>query len=229
MPVPSPLDPQLLSLVVHEFRTPITIVAGYLRMMLRDSSNPLGDGHRRMVEEAERSCGRLAALVAELSDLTNLIAATAAFNRHDLNLFSILDEAVAQLASTTDLPIVAGGTDEEAIVKGDAVRLRQALVATLTALRREMLPDDRLVVERQIYKAGKKRNAIIAAGTDAVVRRLLASPSRGIGPFNVWRGGAGLALVIAEQVINAHGGKLAAPQPAAVTQPGAAIILPVRS
>jgi signal transduction histidine kinase len=227
MPVPRPLDPQLLSLVVHEFRTPITIVAGYLRMMLRDSSNPLGDGHRRMVEEAERSCGRLAALVAELSDVSNLIADTAAFNRHDVNVFSILDEAVAQLASTTDLPIVAGGSEERAILKGDAVRLRQAFGAMLTALRRELLPDDRLVVERQIYKSGKKRNAIIAAGNDAVVRRLIASPGRGMAAFNVWRGGAGLALVIAEQVINAHGGKFGAPQRAASTQPGAAIILPI--
>src|SRR5947207_2334606 len=35
------IDPQLLSLAVHEFRTPASVVGGYLRMLQRDSDPPL--------------------------------------------------------------------------------------------------------------------------------------------------------------------------------------------
>ena len=59
----------LLSLAVHEFRTPASVVGGYLRMLLRDADQPLTDRQRKMIEEAEKSCARLVALIAEMSDI----------------------------------------------------------------------------------------------------------------------------------------------------------------
>ena len=50
----SAADPyaQLISLAVHELRTPIGVVSGYLRMLLREADEPLDaapaqDGGRR--------------------------------------------------------------------------------------------------------------------------------------------------------------------------------------
>ena len=61
--------PRALSLAVHELRTPVTVVAGYLRMVLREQAGPVTEKQRKMLEEAERSCTRLSALVTEMSDL----------------------------------------------------------------------------------------------------------------------------------------------------------------
>ena len=52
------LFPRVMSLAVHELRTPVTVVSGYLRMLLRDQAGPLTDKQRKMVEEADRSCTR---------------------------------------------------------------------------------------------------------------------------------------------------------------------------
>ena len=71
-----PRWPRLLSLTVHEFRTPMTVVAGYLRMLLKDRAGPITEQQRRLLEEAEKSCARLSALLAEVSDLANLEAGT---------------------------------------------------------------------------------------------------------------------------------------------------------
>src|SRR6266536_6063873 len=60
--------PPLLSLAVHEFRTPASVVGGYLRMLQRDGDG-LSDRHRKMIDEAEKSCTRLVGLIAELSDI----------------------------------------------------------------------------------------------------------------------------------------------------------------
>ena len=65
---------QLLSLAVHEFRTPASVVGGYLRMLQRDADVPLSQRQRRMIDEAERSCQRLVALIGELSEIQKLDA-----------------------------------------------------------------------------------------------------------------------------------------------------------
>src|SRR3990170_3418924 len=89
-----PRWPKLLSLAVHEFRTPITVVAGYIRMVLRERAGPISDQQRKLLEEAEKSCGRLSALVSEMSDLSALEGGTAAFNAATLELGGVLAEAV---------------------------------------------------------------------------------------------------------------------------------------
>lgn len=45
---------QLITLAVHEFRTPASVVGGYLRMLQRDPDNPLTERQRKMVEDAEK-------------------------------------------------------------------------------------------------------------------------------------------------------------------------------
>src|SRR5687768_3635603 len=66
------LFPRAMSLAVHELRTPVTVVAGYLRMLLKEQGGPLTDIQRKMLEEADRSCGRINALVTEMSELGKL-------------------------------------------------------------------------------------------------------------------------------------------------------------
>jgi len=97
-----PRWPKLLSLTVHEFRTPMTVVAGYIRMLLKDRAGPLSDPQRRLLEEAEKSCTRLSALLAEVTDLSNLEAGTMAFNRQPAELQVLLRGAVDQLPDLPD-------------------------------------------------------------------------------------------------------------------------------
>jgi signal transduction histidine kinase len=72
--LPNELDrfPRTMSLAVHELRTPVTVVCGYLRMVLKEHGGPLTDKQKKMLQEAERSCERISALVAEMSDLGKL-------------------------------------------------------------------------------------------------------------------------------------------------------------
>ena len=79
---------QLLSLAVHEFRTPASVVGGYLRMLQRDADAPLSERQRRMIDEAERSCQRLVALIAELSEIQKL----------DADLIELAQQAVRRVS-----------------------------------------------------------------------------------------------------------------------------------
>ena len=90
-----PRRPTSLSLAVHEFRTPVTVVAGLSADAGHEQAGPLADAPDALILEAEKSCARLTALVAELSDLANLEGATAALAREDVVLDPIVDEVIA--------------------------------------------------------------------------------------------------------------------------------------
>src|SRR5438045_3991755 len=93
---------QLLSLAVHEMRTPASVVAGYLRMLQRDEEHPLSDRQQHMVAEAERSCGRIVALIAELSEISKLDAGKAALAQRKFDLFPVVAEVAAGVHEAQD-------------------------------------------------------------------------------------------------------------------------------
>src|SRR4051812_43783678 len=101
----APIDPRwpkVLSLAVHEFRTPLTVVSGYIRMLLKDRAGAVTDQQRRLLEEAEKSCGRLSALVAEVSELSNLEAGTLSYNKQQTDIRAAVRAGIEALPPLPD-------------------------------------------------------------------------------------------------------------------------------
>ena len=205
----TPVDPRwpkILSLSVHEFRTPMTVVAGYIRMLLKDRAGPVTDPQRRLLEEAEKSCARLSALLTEVGDLANLDGGTAPFNRQKTDLQIALRDAVEQLPPLADRQVAVDLQldGDGAPIEGDAVRLTQAFSSVIKALRREVIDEGPLVVRQRRTSPGYDIR-IGDAGTLAALDA--EKPGQG-DPFDEWRGGCGLVLPVARRIIEAHGGHL---------------------
>jgi K+-sensing histidine kinase KdpD len=218
--------PKLLSLTVHEFRTPMTVVSGYLRMLLKGRAGPVPEQQRRLLEEAEKSCTRLSALLAEVSELSALEGGTATFNRAPVDLRSLLREAIEELPDVPDREIRVELTTGEgpAVVEGDATRLRTALRSVVAALRREVVASDRLLVREQLRRNGARACYWIAIADDPRVALLSDASESGLTTFDEWRGGCGLSLAVARRVIAAHGGRIWSP--VEDSKAGAVIALP---
>ena len=60
--------------VSHEFRTPLTLIAGPIEDLLQDTDEPLGDAQRERLELARRSTRRLQKLVNTLLDFARIEA-----------------------------------------------------------------------------------------------------------------------------------------------------------
>jgi signal transduction histidine kinase len=218
--------PQLLSLAVHEFRTPASVVGGYLRMLLRDSADPLTERQRKMLDEAEKSCARLVALVAELSEISKLDAGTIALASQPLDVFTLVGEVAEHVheAKDRDVLLEVRGDAGGAPIAGDAPRLRTAFEAILRAILREKTGPCTVVADRRRDTRDGRGSAVVVIAEEPTVHAAYTSPA---GLFDEKRGGLGLALPIARRVIEGHGGRLWAPAGQGADDPlarGSAII-----
>jgi signal transduction histidine kinase len=201
---------RLLALAVHEFRTPASVVGGYLRMLQRDAESPLTERQRRMVDEAEKSCGRLVALVAELSELSKLDAGQVTLAEEPLDLFTLVEDVANGVheAEDREVHLVVRGDAEGAAMIGDAARLRTAIHSIFRAILREQPAACTVIADRRLETRDGSTSAVIVIAESKTVQIAYDSIA---GPFNDHRGGLGLALPIARRVIEGHGGHLSAP------------------
>jgi len=202
--------PPLISLAVHEFRTPASIVGGYLRMLQKDQEPPMSERQRRMIDEAEKSCARLVAIVAELSDIGKLDSGAIKLAQQPVNLFSLV-EKVAELvheAEERDVNLKLIGPSDGATITGDSTRLQTALDAIFRAILREKPGPATVVAERRLESLDGRASAVLLVSDEGRVQEAYDSEP---GPFDDKRGGLGLALPLARRVIEGAGGRIWSP------------------
>ena len=204
--------PQLLSLAVHEFRTPCSVVAGYLRLVLRDGGEPLTDQQRKMLMEAEKSCSRFIAIIGELSDISKLDGGFITLARAPLDLFALVGEVAEHVheASEREVRLEVRGSKAGAPAIGDAERLRAAFHAIFRAILREKAGPVTVVAERRRVTRDGQLSAAVVVADEPDVQTVYDGSQE---PFDVQRGGLGLALPLARRVIEGHGGRIWAPAP----------------
>lgn len=198
---------RIVSLAVHEMRTPASVVGGYLRMLLNDTSMPLEARQRHMLEEAEKACGRLVGLLSELSDLAKLDAGTAKLGHDRIDLFEMLHEIGKDRHEQDDreVRLTIRGPRSGGIVEGDRPRLRATLDILVRAVMREQ-PAATLVVAEgsRTMEDGRPVARIVVAPEPDLARASTTVD----GPLDDQRGGLGLGLPMARRVVGRMGGRL---------------------
>jgi hypothetical protein len=212
-----PRLPRLLSHAAHEFRTPLSVILGYLRMVLKDPSGSLDGKYRKMLEEVEKSAGRLNELVTEVSDLSKLEKGEISLQHEPVSLRALLSDAAASLPEEPDdrrSEIKIETAPQPIMIRGDAVWLKRAFRSVLFALRREVVDGDHLLVREHPGTFQERRVVWIRV---AEPHNIDAADS--LGTFNEWRGGCGLSLITARTIISAQGGAIFAPSDRLIRDP----------
>lgn len=221
------LFPRAMSLAVHELRTPVTVVSGYLRMLLREQAGPLTEKQRKMLEEADRSCTRIGAIVSEMSELGKLEGGTLTVSGTEMDLAALTEELASDMHEGEDrgIRLEVRGTKQPLMVMGDRTRLAAALQALMHAALRERGDPGVIVVECSTVTDPNQPWAVVVIGEEPVARSLIEA-ARTPPPFDEWRGGLGLALPVGRRVIEALGGALWS-APGDTPRAGSALRLPL--
>jgi len=213
---------KLLSLAVHELRSPVAVVSGYLRLLVKHFGDNLTEKQLHLLQEGEKSCGALSALLADLGELGQLEAGRIAMRREPVPIFALLREVASNVHEGGDrgvtLEVVA--PDAEVVLEGDRARLSTALASVIHAALRERPGPARLMACGQVERDPAEHVVISVGDLDSE-----SSPSRadgaGGGAFDEYRGGLGFRLPLAARVVEAHGGRLHSP----VTERGRLVIV----
>ena len=204
--------PRAMSLAVHELRTPVTVVAGYLRMLLREQAGPISEKQKKMLEEADRSCSRLGALVAVMSEFGKLESGELALACQEFDLAVLAVELASGLHDGVDRGVQLESrapAAKEIRVAGDRTRIAAAVKALMQSAVRERVEPGILSVRCSVagpVAGNALRWAVLAIGDDAAMPDLEGAALEPPDAFDEWRGGLGLALPVARRVIEKHGG-----------------------
>jgi len=195
--------------MVHDIRTPMTVINGYLDMLLKETFGPINDKQRHLLNEIRKSYTKVYGILAEGSELTNIERGKATYARKPADLHAILRTAAEDLPPLdrevrVDLELGEGN----APILADADRLTKAFRWVIAGIRREVVLTDNLIV-----RAARDGNDFqVRIGDGETVKLFDGVSPDDLPVFNEWRGGVGMTLAVARRILNAHGARiLAAP------------------
>ncbi len=221
--------PRALSLAVHEFRSPVTVVAGYIRMLLKMQPDPSVAMQRKLLEEAEKSCGRLSALIAEMGDLAKMEAGQVAFQKSEFDLFDLVAEVAKSVheGADRDVRLEMIPITERAPVEGDAPRLSEALTTLMHATLRERAEPGVIRARGGVHRGDRPPLAYMVLAAPDGTEAPPPFDASLWAPFDQFRGGVGFRLMLAQAVVAAHGGTLFSGQ-GAHARAACALTLPLK-
>ncbi len=207
------LQDEFLSLASHELRTPLTAIQGYLDL-LRIRARDTSDDERlvRYATQAHGQARRLTALVGDLTDVARLQSGKLTL---DLTPVDLVPLAARVVETARDLPpghTIGLDADTAPLwVRGDAGRLEQVLFNLLTNAFAHASSDaptdvrlrrvgDGITLDVQDYGRG------IAADQLPHLFARFYQVARADRPS---QGGLGLGLFICQELVAAHGGRIA--------------------
>ena len=135
----------LLSIIAHELRTPITVMRTLTGLLLDPASEPTDEQRRTMLETMERNAERMQDLIGEILDLARYRSGTIGLQLRQFDARELAESAAAtirplaeQRRQTVNLSVPDGRGPR---VYGDRPRLDRALL-NLVANAQRFAPDD---------------------------------------------------------------------------------------
>ncbi len=195
----------------HELRTPLTTLRGYSGLHASDPE--VGDALRRINAEATRMGG----LVDDLLTLTSLDSPR--LRLAPVDVVAVLGDVAADLQVSAPQRAVTVDAPDRLVVRADAERLHQAVLALATNAVRHTPPSTRISLRASAFGSGLVRLEVADDGPGIAAEhlphvfdrfyRVEAGRGGGTDGGAGAAGGSGLGLAIVAAIARAHGGTCA--------------------
>jgi len=204
---------ELISMVSHELRSPLTSIIGSLSMVASGEAGELPEDARMMIDIAYRNGERLLRLINNIMDIEKIESGRMEFHLQPLELTSLVEQAMEAnnpYAQQLEVEFLLKDALPGAEVNADSDRLMQVLTNLLTNAAKFSPPNDVVVISVSRYDEAV-RVAITDHGPgipegfrDRIFQKFAQAPS----PSARRKDGSGLGLSIAKAIINGMGGRM---------------------
>ncbi|HXW03763.1 MAG TPA: GAF domain-containing sensor histidine kinase, partial [Vicinamibacterales bacterium] len=223
---------EFLATLSHELRTPLNAIAGWTRMLLDGAVEP--SQVRRTLEVIDRNAQAQAQLVADLLDVSRIIAGGLTIDQTPVDLVAVVGgalDAIRPAAQAKQISVAARLPDSPLVAMGDAARLRQ-IVANLLVNAVKFTPeggrvevalsDDAGPITLQVRDNGIGIDRTFLPHVFERFRQGDASTARR-------HGGLGLGLAIVQHLVELHGGTVTAESDGSGTGAAFTVTMPYRT
>jgi PAS domain S-box-containing protein len=206
------LKDEFVSTVSHELRTPLTSIAGSLGL-LAGGMGDLPEGPTRLIGIAHANCQRLIRLINDMLDVEKIESGKMKFDMAPLTLSDVGQrsiDAVRGYADQLGVDLQFQTPDDDLTVRADLDRLVQVGANLISNALKFSKSGDR--VEVSVLRRGRlARLSVVDHGPgipDEFRARIFTKFAQADSSDTRQKGGTGLGLVIAKEIVDRHGGRL---------------------
>lgn len=206
------LKDEFVSTVSHELRTPLTSIAGSLGLLVGAAGN-LPEGPARLIAIAHANCQRLIRLINDMLDVEKIESGKMKFDMAPLTLSEVAQRSIDTVRGYADqlgVEIHFQTEDDDLPVRGDLDRLVQ-VGANLISNAAKFSKTGDCVTVSVLRKGRLARMSVCDQGPgipDEFRSRIFTKFAQADSSDTRQKGGTGLGLVIAKELVDRHGGRL---------------------
>jgi signal transduction histidine kinase len=204
---------EFLAIVSHELRTPLNAILGWARML---ATSTLPD-HRRIgaLETIERNAIAMAQLIEDLLDMSRVVSGRLRIEVQRVDLLRVVEAALESIRPAADVKNIRIATalpPAAPVIVGDPTRLQQVVWNLLSNAVKFTPRDGRVAVT--LGRAGASIELVVSDDGKGIDPQFLPHVFDAFrqedASYTRSRGGLGLGLAITRQLVELHGGRIAA-------------------
>ncbi len=192
---------EFISNMSHELRTPLNTVIGFSKLLAETDRRKIKDAdvveYARLIQDA---ASHLLSLINDILDISKIQSGRYTIEAREFSLEEVLESIVAQFrqqAFEAELEFGLYCKDPTLLVRGDAIKLKQAIANIVSNALRFTAPGGRVLIEARTAHDGGALIQIRDTGvgmTEDEIKVALTPFGQVDGGRTRWREGAGLGL-----------------------------------
>ncbi len=209
------LKDEFLAIMSHELRNPLNVILGYAELLLRMEEIKGSENLRRMADAVKRNAMAQSKLIRDLLDLSRLRSGKLELSRETVSPVASINNAIETVridAGSKDIEIAVVAPDDLVFVQADPVRLEQIIWNLLNNSvkftprggRIEVkLEEDADQIVLSVSDTGQGIDSSFLPHIFEIFRQADSGTNRS-------QSGMGIGLAVVQQLVELHGGSVAA-------------------
>jgi len=203
---------EFLSIASHQLRTPLSIMKGYLSMILEGSYGNVSPKIRNITENLFQTNEQLIKLVNNLLNVSRIEAGKMEMSLENISITNLIKETIKEIepeAKKKGLYIVYKEKTKIPYIQIDPDKIKQVLLNILdNAIKYTERGGINITSEIQNSHVLIKITDTGVGMTREEIQNIFSSFKRGEAGEKFWTGGSGLGLYVAKKFVEMHKGKI---------------------